>query len=353
MKEGEKNTDKRDVEKIIQGHFIRYFFDFYNLDLNSDEIHVLNIICSFELDNKTYTGSQKYLCTLLKFSKPRALRVLNQLTIKGYLIKEASKGKQSSIYKINFTFLKEQLLNSAKSAQLTNDNKDVNYGEITQLDTKTNCNDLLHQLSQNITVNCNKTLHNKNIYKNNNKNIYAQSKIDASNSLSQEDDTSNTKKEADTKVPTSKKDNTPSKREQEEKYLQMFNEFWKLYPKKVDKANARKKWLRLKPNDELFKTIMSALENQITFKKWHEIDKQYIPNPTTWINGERWEDEIKEAAGNSQPQEVQPPAYKEWQGDEEDEPKPPLTEEEKAELEKRAKEAREKMNLLSGIISQN
>lgn len=98
------------------------------------------------------------------------MRVLNQLTIKGYLIKEASKGKQSSIYKINFTFLKEQLLNSAKSAQLTNDNKDVNYGEITQLDTKTNCNDLLHQLSQNITVNCNKTLHNKNNNKNINKN---------------------------------------------------------------------------------------------------------------------------------------------------------------------------------------
>lgn len=121
-------------------------------------------------------------------------------------------------------------------------------------------------------------------------------------SFSQEDNNSNTKKEADTKVPTSeKKKNTSSKKEQEEKYLEMFNEFWKLYPKKVDKANARKKWLRLKPNDELFKTIMSALENQITLKKWHEIDKQYIPNPTTWINGERWEDEIKEAAGNSQP----------------------------------------------------
>lgn len=307
MKEGEKNTDKKEVEKIIQGHFIRYFFEFYNLNLNSDEIHVLNIICSFELDNKTYTGSQKYLCTLLKISKPRALRILNQLIKKGYLIKEASKGKQSSIYKINFTFLKEQLLNSAKTAQLK-----ANYGEIPQLDAKTNCNDLLqsksqncndllHQLSQNITVNCNKTLHNKNIYKNNNKNIYAQSKIDASNSLSQEDDTSNTKKEADTKVPTSKKDNTPSKREQEEKYLQMFNEFWKLYPKKRDKANARKKWLKLKPNDELFKTIISALTKQIQSEQWQKDNGQYIPYPTTWINGERWEDEIKEAAGNSQP----------------------------------------------------
>lgn len=61
----------------------------------------------------------------------------------------------------------------------------------------------------------------------------------------------------------------------------------------------------------------------------------------------------KEAAGNSQPQEVIPPAYKEWQGDEEDEPKPQLTEEEKAELEKRAQEAREKLNSLANIITRN
>ena len=367
MKEGEKNTDKRDVEKIIQGHFIRYFFDFYNLDLNSDEIHVLNIICSFELDNKTYTGSQKYLCTLLKFSKPRALRVLNQLTIKGYLIKEASKGKQSSIYKINFTFLKEQLLNSAKSAQLTNDNKDVNYGEITQLDTKTNCNDLLqsksqncndllHQLSQNITVNCNKTLHNKNIYKNNNKNIYAQSKIDASNSLSQEDDTSNTKKEADTKVPTSeKKKKSSSKKDRYAKDdyitdIEVYTQNKELQEALLDFYQMRKQNKKPISTARTTKRLLSKLDNLSD----NDNTKIAIVNQSTdhcWQGF--FELKNKEAAGNSQPQEVQPPAYKEWQGDEEDEPKPPLTEEEKAELEKRAKEARKKMNLLSGIISQN
>ena len=61
----------------------------------------------------------------------------------------------------------------------------------------------------------------------------------------------------------------------------------------------------------------------------------------------------KEAEGNSQPQEVQPPIYKEWNGDENDETKPPLTEAEKTELEKRAKEAREKLKTLTNIISQN
>lgn len=318
MKEGEKNTDKRDVEKIIQGHFIRYFFDFYNLDLNSDEIHVLNIICSFELDNKTYTGSQKYLCTLLKFSKPRALRVLNQLTIKGYLIKEASKGKQSSIYKINFTFLKEQLLNSAKSAQLTNDNKDVNYGEITQLDTKTNCNDLLqsksqncndllHQLSQNITVNCNKTLHNKNNNKNINKNSSSISTTTLKNNNELEDVCN--------------------------MYVQEITR--QIYCSSIEIESIQKLIIDY-GTDKVKEAIKIAVERN---KKSLGYIKGVLKN--------------KEAEGNSQPQEVQPPIYKEWNGDENDETKPPLTEAEKAELEKRAKEAREKLKTLTNIISQN
>lgn len=314
MKEGEKNTDKRDVEKIIQGHFIRYFFDFYNLDLNSDEIHVLNIICSFELDNKTYTGSQKYLCTLLKISKPRALRILNQLIKKGYLIKEASKGKQSSIYKINFTFLKEQLLNSAKTAQLK-----ANYGEIPQLGAKTNCNDLLqsksqncndllHQLSQNITVNCNKTLHNKN----NNKNI---------------------NKNSSSSISTTTLKNNNELEDVCNMYVQEITR--QIYCSSIEIESIQKLIIDY-GTDKVKEAIKIAVERN---KKSLGYIKGVLKN--------------KEAEGNSQPQEVQPPIYKEWNGDENDETKPPLTEAEKAELEKRAKEAREKLKTLTNIISQN
>lgn len=287
MKEGEKNTDKtlKDILKDNDFSFVKDYKVFRTLGLKPLERAVLSEILSFNIQDKEYTGSFTYIQKEFNVSKDTAIRALKKLVNDEYLIKNASKGGNTSIYSINEIKIKSLFLNSRKT-------RGLNEQTVANLEGKQ---------SQNQTVNSRKFRHNKNIYKNNNKNIYAQSKIDASNSLSQEDDTSNTKKEADTKVPTSKKDNTPSKREQEEKYLQMFNEFWKLYPKKVDKANARKKWLRLKPNDELFKTIMSALENQITLKKWHEIDKQYIPNPTTWINGERWEDEIKEAAGNSQP----------------------------------------------------
>ena len=339
MKEGEKNTDKTLKEILNENDFpfVKDYKIFRTLGLKPLETAILNEILSFNINDKDYTGSFTYIQKEFNVSKQTAINCLKKLVKEGYIIKEASKGKNPSKYFINENKLKTIFLNSLKIRQL-------DTSTVKKLDSKQ---------SKNHTVNSLKIRHNKNIYKNNNKNIYSQSEIDLV-SFSQEDNNSNTKKEADTKVPTSeKKKNTSSKKEQEEKYLEMFNEFWKLYPKKVDKANARKKWLRLKPNDELFKTIMSALENQITFKKWHEIDKQYIPNPTTWINGERWEDEIKEAEGNSQPQEVQPPIYKEWNGDENDETKPPLTEAEKAELEKRAKEAREKLKTLTNIISQN
>ena len=59
----------------------------------------------------------------------------------------------------------------------------------------------------------------------------------------------------------------------------------------------------------------------------------------------------KEAAGNSQPQEVIPPAYKIWNGDEEYEPKPQLTEEEKAEREKETQEALKRLKSPSNIIT--
>lgn len=287
MKEGEKNTDKtlKEILKENDFPFVKDYKVFRTIGLKPLETAILNEILSFNINDKDYTGSFTYIQKEFNVSKDTAIRALKKLVNDGYLIKNASKGGNTSIYSINEIKIKSLFLNSRKT-------RGLNEQTVANLEGKQ---------SQNQTVNSRKIGHNKNIYKNNNKNIYAQSKIDASNSLSQEDDTSNTKKEADTKVPTSEKDNTPSKREQEEKYLQMFNEFWKLYPKKRDKANARKKWLKLKPNDELFKTIISALTKQIQSEQWQKDNGQYIPYPTTWINGERWEDEIKEAAGNSQP----------------------------------------------------
>jgi len=73
-----------------------------------------------------------------------------------------------------------------------------------------------------------------------------------------------------------------------------FNSFWMLYPKKTAKQQALKAWLKIKPDNELFHQILSALELQKQSVQWQKDGGQFIPYPATWLNGERWKDEINE-----------------------------------------------------------
>ena len=71
-----------------------------------------------------------------------------------------------------------------------------------------------------------------------------------------------------------------------------FEEFWRLYPKKRKKNEARKKFIKI--NDLEIEKVMSWLNRYLDYwrKKWTEM--QYIPDPTTWINQERRNDEIED-----------------------------------------------------------
>jgi hypothetical protein len=76
-----------------------------------------------------------------------------------------------------------------------------------------------------------------------------------------------------------------------------FTEFWQAYPKKVGKASCLRAWTKLNPNAELFDQIMAALEAQKNSDQWKREAGRYIPNPLTWINQGRWDDEPVEPAG--------------------------------------------------------
>lgn len=69
-----------------------------------------------------------------------------------------------------------------------------------------------------------------------------------------------------------------------------FEEFWKRYPKKVAKAAAEKAWKKVRPDPELLKRILTALDTQKRSTQWLKDDGQYIPYPTTWLNQGRWND---------------------------------------------------------------
>ena len=70
----------------------------------------------------------------------------------------------------------------------------------------------------------------------------------------------------------------------------MFNEFWSLYPRKVNKAVARKSWQRLTEAQQLM--AAKAISVHCDYWKVKEIELEFIPHASTWLNQERWEDEI-------------------------------------------------------------
>lgn len=75
---------------------------------------------------------------------------------------------------------------------------------------------------------------------------------------------------------------------------QRFDAFWKLYPKKQGKGAALKAWKKIKPDKALFERIMTAVQDNLDRnQQWRRDNGQYIPNPSTWLNQQRWLDELQ------------------------------------------------------------
>ena len=45
--------------------------------------------------------------------------------------------------------------------------------------------------------------------------------------------------------------------------------------------------------------MVSAISAQKQSRQWRENNGQYIPNPATWLNQRRWEDEVTQATGDT------------------------------------------------------
>lgn len=71
-----------------------------------------------------------------------------------------------------------------------------------------------------------------------------------------------------------------------------FDQFWEAYPRKEKKKDAQKAWAKLKMTPDLLTEILAALAKWKKSKEWTSKNGKYIPHPTTWLNGERWNDVI-------------------------------------------------------------
>ena len=76
-----------------------------------------------------------------------------------------------------------------------------------------------------------------------------------------------------------------------------FEAFWKAYPRKESKAQARKSFAKVTVPLE---TLLQALETQKQSDQWKRNGGQYIPYASTWINQRRWEDEAPAQAAKAE-----------------------------------------------------
>ena len=72
-----------------------------------------------------------------------------------------------------------------------------------------------------------------------------------------------------------------------------FDLFWMKYPNKKSKKKARQIWINKKLENS-YNDIMNGLNRYILSDNWKSDGGAYIPHPTTFLNQERWLDELND-----------------------------------------------------------
>ena len=86
--------------------------------------------------------------------------------------------------------------------------------------------------------------------------------------------------------------------------------FWQMYPRKIDKDRARRAWKKLSPDRAMANAILEGLRNWKKCDQWQE--ERFIPHPTTWLNGRRWEATPPASRTAAQPPDPPEREVEEW-----------------------------------------
>ncbi len=70
-----------------------------------------------------------------------------------------------------------------------------------------------------------------------------------------------------------------------------FEDFWASYPRRQKRKDAEAAWKRIDPRKR--SAILKGVEAWKRSEQWNRDGGQYIPLPTSFLNGERWEDEVE------------------------------------------------------------
>lgn len=78
------------------------------------------------------------------------------------------------------------------------------------------------------------------------------------------------------------------KQEKKQKLEQMFEVFWGLYPKKINKRQCFTAFCNIKGLEKEFESIIKALKEDRSSEQWQRDNGKFIPYPLTWLHQERW-----------------------------------------------------------------
>lgn len=84
----------------------------------------------------------------------------------------------------------------------------------------------------------------------------------------------------------------------------LFESFWKEYPKKENKKKAKELWKRKKLDSSL-QEILDFIQKAKSTERWQ---KGFVPHATTFLNGERWTDDLS-SYGDGENDDITIPEY--------------------------------------------
>ncbi len=80
-----------------------------------------------------------------------------------------------------------------------------------------------------------------------------------------------------------------------------FDLFWSVFPRKIGKGAAELAWKKIRPDATLQRRIIEAVKAQCKSEQWKRDQGRFIPHPSTWLNGKRWEDEVEVKIAQDKP----------------------------------------------------
>ncbi len=259
------------------------------MQLKGNELLAYALIYGFSQTTGTaFTGSLSYIGSWLQTDKANALRVMKSLLAKGYIKREDF--EMNGVKYVSYSAVLPW--DEGKADRCHDDNPVV----------KTTT-PVVKSRSQNDNGRCQKgvvKMTTNNILDN----IYNIPPVTTNVVTSPKGERTSANDEKETAESKSRKSRTPSLAGPPEGNPspdiprapspcdERFEQFWTVYPRKVGKGAARKAFAKIKPSEELLKRMVTAVIVQSKTEMWTKDKGQYIPNPATWLNQERWEDEI-------------------------------------------------------------